>query len=247
MRIQLRNTLLLVLALTVGLAGASAIAGKRKLRPNPANDPVLVKKKIDPNRYDGAAGCVKKHPKGMRKLIRWMKRNTKKKTIYGTVRCDGGVHSTGRALDWMLDARKKRQKRKAMKVINTWVSKDKRGRNNALARRMGIQLIIYNCRWWQAGDRGWQRYSACSGGKKNADPTQGHIDHIHVELTKPASKLRTSFWKYGTSGKGGGGGGSGGGVSPNYKSATASGRSGIKVRPPLHPPEHEHMEAHLHE
>ena len=68
-------------------------------------------------------------------------------------------------------------------------------------------------------------YSACRGGKRNADPTQGHIDHIHVELTRPASKLRTSFW--GTKPLGSGGGG---GVSP---------RRAAVAHPPLHPPEPE--------
>jgi hypothetical protein len=248
MRIRLRTSLLILLALALAAFAGTAIAGKRTLNPNPADDPALIKKKLDPNRYDGAAGCVRRHPKGMKKLIRWMKRHTKKNTIYGTVRCDGGVHSTGRALDWMLDARKKRQKRKAMRVINTWVAKDRRGRPNALARRMGIQLIIYNCRWWQAGDRKWQRYSACSGGKKNADPTQGHIDHIHIELTKPASKLRTTYWRYTPDGRGGNGGSSGG-VSPaNHRvSSAAAGHGGPRVRPPLHPPENELIEAHLHE
>lgn len=249
MRTRLRTSLLIILALALVAGAGSAIAGKRTLDPNPANDPVLIKKKLDPNRYDGASGCVKRNPKGMRKLIRWMKRHTKRKTIYGTIRCDGGVHSTGRALDWMLDARKKRQKRKAMRVINTWVAKDKRGRPNALARRMGIQLIIYNCRWWQAGDRGWQRYSACSGGKKNADPTQGHIDHIHIELTKPASKLRTTYWRFTPDGKGGSGGSSGGVGPATYRSTSSAsaGHGGARVHPPLHPPENERIEAQLHD
>lgn len=212
-----RLRILLPLALSLLMVAGTALAAKRTLDPNPANDPALLTKKLDPNRYDGAGGCVSRDPKGMKGLIRWMKRNTKKNTIYGTIRCDGGVHGTGRALDWMLDARRKSQKRRATTAINTWLAKDKRGRPNALARRMGIQLIIYNCRWWQAGDRGWSRYSACSGGKNKADPTQGHIDHIHVELTKPASKLRTSFWKTKLQGGGGAGGGGGGGVSPKAK------------------------------
>ncbi len=230
MRIPPAIKILLPLLAIVALGG-TAFAAKRTLSPNPADHPALISKKLDPNRYDGAEGCRKRHPKGMRKLIRWMKRNTKRSTVWGTIRCDGGVHSTGRALDWMLDARKKGQKRKAMRVINTWLAKDRKGRRNALARRMGIQLIIYNCRWWQAGDRGWQRYSACSGGRKGADPTQGHIDHIHVELTKPASRLRTSYWETGVDG----GSGNGGGISPARAAAHGS-SGGLKPRPPLHGP-----------
>lgn len=229
-----RTSLVLALLAALALVVTGAIA-KPLLRPNPADDSALVKKRLDPNRYDGADGRCKDF-RGMRKLIRWMKRNTKRNTIYGTLRCgDPGLHGSGRALDWMLDARKKRQKRKAMRVINTWMARDKRGRRNALARRMGVQLIIYNCRWWQAGDRGWSWYSACSGGRKNADPTQGHIDHIHIELTKRAARARTSFWQYGTSGgkkSGGGGKDGGGGIGPARR---ASGDA--HAHPPLHPPE----------
>lgn len=214
----------------LAIAG-TALAGKRTLDPNPANDPALIKKRIDPNRYDGAGGCRSSHPKGMRKLVRWMKRNTKKNAAWGTIRCDGGVHGTGRALDWMLDARKKRQRRKAMRVINTWRADDRKGRPNALARRMGVQLIIYNCRWWQAGDRRWHPYSACSAGRGNADPTQGHIDHIHIEMSRPAARLKTTFWKTAT-----GSGGSSGGVSPRRAGASSSGTDPLAPRPPLHGP-----------
>ncbi len=206
-------------ALALSTTGASA--AKRTLNPNPANDPALVKRKLDPNRYDGAGGCRKQPTKGMQRLRKWMKQNTKP-AFNNAIRCDGGVHGTGRALDWTLDARKKSEKRLAMRVINTWLAKDKRGRRNALARRMGVQLVIFNCKFWKAGDRKMRRYSACSGGRKNADPTQGHIDHVHVELTKPAAKLKTSFWQSELSGDdgdggtgdgtdGGGGGGDGGG------------------------------------
>ena len=87
-----RRKLLLVLA---GLAlGALAVGATAKpmLDPNPANAPGLISKKLDPSRYDGADRCVNREPRGMRKLIRWMKRNTKRNTVYGTIRCDGGVH-----------------------------------------------------------------------------------------------------------------------------------------------------------
>ncbi len=212
MRTRIGTVLLVVALATLVVGPATAGKKKRTLDPNPANDPALINEKLDPNRYDGADGCVRKVPQGTRKLKRWLKQNTKKRVYSGAIRCDGGVHGTGRALDFMLDARKKWEKRLAMKVINTWLARDANGRRNALARRMGVQLVIFNCRWWQAGDRGWSRYGACSGGRKNADPTQGHIDHIHVELTKPAAKLRTSFWR--TELDGGGHSHQTGGVSP---------------------------------
>ncbi len=224
----MRRRPLIALLLAAGLlaalldASASAKRPAHLLRPNPANARDLISKRMDPVRYDGGGRCVKRDPPGMKALIKWMKRNTRRNTVYGTIRCDGGLHATGRALDWMLDARRHHQKQLAMTVINTWMAADKRGRANALARRMGIQLIIYNCRFWQAGNRGWSRYSACSGGRQNADPTQGHIDHVHIELTKPAAHLRTSFWRsYGHGGSGHGSHGSGGGNSGGVGAAVA--------------------------
>lgn len=200
-------------AVALALGVASSTAAKRTLATNPANDPELVGRKLDPNRYDGAAGCRKRQTKGLDRLVAWMEETTMP-AFNNSIRCDGGVHGTGRALDWTLDARKKGEKRQAMRVINTWMAKDKRGRRNALARRMGVQLIIFNCKFWKAGDTKMSRYGACRGGRKNADPTQGHIDHIHIELTKPAAKLKTSFWLSdlsGGTGNGGTGGGGGGG------------------------------------
>ena len=201
------------IALTLGVSSSAA---KLTLGLNPANDPVLIDRKLDPVRYDGADGCRKQPTKGIRRLIKWMERTTRP-AFNNAIRCDGGVHGTGRALDWTLDARKKGEKREAMRVINTWMAKDDQGRRNAFAQRMGIQLIIFNCKFWQAGDTKMSRYSACSGGRENADPTQGHIDHIHIELTKPAAKLKTSFWRSdlagddGDGGTGTGNGGNGGG------------------------------------
>lgn len=214
--VRLRSGIVILLAALL-LPAALATAGKRKLDPNPANDPALIGQKMDPNRYDPARRCKSKVPKGTRKLKRWMKRNTKRGVGSGIIRCERlgsgmSVHSDGRALDWGLDARRKREKRVAMRVIRTWMADDARGRDNALARRMGVQMVIYNCRIWQAGDRRMSGYGACGGSRKGVNPTAAHIDHMHIELTKPASRLRTSFWQ--TELEGGGGGVDSGGVGP---------------------------------
>ena len=80
----------------------------------------------------------------------------------------------------------------------TW-GRDQNGNPSALARRMGVQGIIFDCKAWWAGQTELGRYSYCfneSGKKKkNLDPTQAHIDHIHLELNKPGAAKRTSFWR----------------------------------------------------
>lgn len=193
-------TLLAATLVAAVVVGADRVRAK-KLTVNPANHPELLHSKLDPVRYDRATRCVKREPRGAKKLARWMKRHSRKSAFIGIIRCEAlgsgmSVHSEGRAVDIALDARDKRDKRQAMRMIRTWLEPDEKGRHGALARRMGIQMIIYNCKWWQAGDRGWSRYGACSGGKRGANPTAAHIDHIHVELTRPAAKLKTSYWEF---------------------------------------------------
>lgn len=192
-----RNVVLFSLLVgCLALVGHS-FAAKRMLDHNPANEPELINKAIEGSPYDRARRCRDNPRKGTKKLIRFMKRYSKRTVPYGTIRCESlgsgmSVHSDGRALDWGLDARKKRQKRQAMAIIRTWIDRDNKGRRTALARRMGIQMIIYNCKYWMAGDGKKMRdYSTCS----RSNPTQSHIDHIHIELTRKAAKLRTTYWQ----------------------------------------------------
>ena len=86
-----------------------------------------------------------------------------------------------------------------MNLIHTLIERDKSGNTTALARRMGVQGIIFDCKTWWAGTTGLGRYSYCfkdNGEKKNnLDPTQAHIDHVHLELNWAGARERTSFWK----------------------------------------------------
>ena len=86
-----------------------------------------------------------------------------------------------------------------MNLIKTFIERDQNGNTTALARRMGVQGIIFDSKAWWAGQTELGRYSYCfneSGKKKkNLDPTQAHIDHIHLELNKPGAAKRTSFWR----------------------------------------------------
>jgi hypothetical protein len=52
----------------------------------------------------------------------------------------------GPALDWHLDAAKPADRREAARLIDLLLAADEAGNPHALARRMGIQEIIWNCR-----------------------------------------------------------------------------------------------------
>ena len=64
---------------------------------------------------------------------------------------------------------------------------------------MGVQGLIYDCKSWWSGQDGLGKYSYCYGrnGEKrdHIDPTQGHVDHVHIELNRPGARMRTSFWQ----------------------------------------------------
>lgn len=193
---------LAVALLASGLLAAAAVAG---IGPNPANDRRLIDRPLEDYRYDSASHCEKGTRPGTKAVIDWLGRHTDG-TFWGSYRCEKwskgsySVHSEGRAIDWAMDARNSAMKKEAMKLIRErLLAKDRRGNDNALARRMGVQGIIYDCRAWFGGDGGLGRYSYCfkDNGKriKNVDPTAAHIDHIHIELNDPGARKQTSFWR----------------------------------------------------
>jgi hypothetical protein len=183
----------LVLAATVALPASAGLA------PNPANDPRLVDEPIEDYRYDHAERCVKQAQPGARALVRWLERNVRGES-WGIVRCeklspnDYSVHAEGRAIDWHLDAGHPQEKRAAMRLIDALLAPDHNGNPHALARRMGVQGIIFDCRSWWSGMDGLGEYSYCEG-HGDVDPAQAHKDHIHLELNWPGARKETSFWR----------------------------------------------------
>ncbi len=199
---------LIAAALCLGLLGASALADG--LRPNPANHRSLVGKPIEESRYDSASHCRKDPTAGARALVRWLDRTVRGQS-WGINRCErlrGGeleragnfsVHSEGRAVDWRLDAGVAKERRSAMRLIRTLIATDSDGNPSALARRMGVQGLIYDCRDWWAGMTKLSRYDYCYRGdgklRDGLDRTQAHRDHVHIELNWPGARKRTSFWR----------------------------------------------------
>lgn len=102
----------------------------------------------------------------------------------GTYRpCQGDTseHYESRALDWMLNVKNPTQKAIA-NSLTAWLSAG----NGAMARRFGINYIIWNRRIWgvYAPSRGWAAY-------KGAVP---HTDHVHISFSWDGAMKRTSWW-----------------------------------------------------
>ncbi|CAN5458957.1 hypothetical protein BH20ACT15_BH20ACT15_09740 [soil metagenome] len=89
--------------------------------------------------------------------------------------------------------RNKRERRAAYFMIDCFLAPDANGNPNALARRMGVQELIYDCKSWFSGSEALGPYSGCGGGKVGR--TAAHRDHIHIGLNRRGARAKTSFWK----------------------------------------------------
>lgn len=191
-----RRFTLLAFVLLALVVPASASAAS-----NPAD--ALASTAVDPYRYDRAVDCRSKVPAGTLALKSWLQRNAGG-AFWGIERCErwgkgsASLHAEGRAIDWHLNVHRRADKKEASRLIRLFLATDTAGNRHALARRMGIQELIWNCRSWWSGNDGMRPYSPCydsEGKPKRIDDTTAHRDHIHIGLNWPGARMQTSFWK----------------------------------------------------
>ncbi len=105
---------------------------------------------------------------------------------YGVLRRCDQEHGEGRALDWMLNAKKASDLAMGNAITRWLAAPDAQGRQGAMARRLGINYIIWNRQQWKAWapERGWTAYTGSSP----------HTDHIHISFTWDGAVKRTSWW-----------------------------------------------------
>ena len=190
----------MLLALLLALP-VTAATGFEAVRGNPADR--LTRLPIDDEVYDHATRCRRSPMAGTRALESWLARNADGQS-WGINRCEKlsednySLHAEGRALDWHLDAANRAQRREADRIIALLLAPDRAGNPRALARRMGIQEIIWNCRSWFAGSDRLRPYSLCydedGRRRRNVNRTLAHRDHIHFGLSRRGARMLTSFW-----------------------------------------------------
>jgi hypothetical protein len=169
---------------------------------NPADR--LAAQPIEGYRYDHAKRCTRGPRSGTVALQRWLAAHARGQS-WGIMRCERlgrgnySLHADGRALDWHLDARNAADRRAGRRLIRLLLAPDRAANPHALARRMGIQEIIWDCRSWWSGAERPVRYSPCYSrrGKprRRVDATTAHRDHIHFGLNRMGAARLTSFWR----------------------------------------------------
>jgi hypothetical protein len=103
-------------------------------------------------------------------------------------------HYDGRAIDWMVDVRNKRQHAAAKAAIGWLLATDAAGNRFAMARRLGVMYLIYDNRMWGAWDGRWEEYNNCSHLPARTYDNYCHRTHMHISLTWDGALARTSFW-----------------------------------------------------
>jgi hypothetical protein len=186
------------LAAAFALAIPAVAAALPSLKANPAN--TLLSRGLDPIQYDSATRCNGgKIWSGTKAMVAWLEHNAAG-VNWGEYRCEmwgkreASIHSAGRAIDWHPATM-----RDGHALVQLLLAPDRQGNPAALARRMGVQGIIFNCQaWFGSGDGQLGDYSYCYGkdGKRktNLDPTQAHMNHVHIELNMLGARKKTTFW-----------------------------------------------------
>jgi hypothetical protein len=171
------------------------------MKGNPANQ--LASLPPDEIEYDRARRCDPKTKPGVVRFTRWLQRNARG-VFWGSYRCEkwgkreASLHAENRAIDWHLDASDAGDKRAARALIRLLLAPDKVGTPHALARRMGVEEIIWDCSYWAAGMEQFVKYSPCFNKhgepRKRVNKTIAHRDHIHFGMSKRGAAARTTFW-----------------------------------------------------
>jgi hypothetical protein len=186
------------LAAVLALAIPTVATALPSVTANPANK--LLSRGIDPIQYDPATHCNGGHiPVGTKAMLAWLERNANG-VNWGEYRCEiwgkhsASLHSAGRAIDWHPTTMKD-----GYALVKLLLAPDKAGNVAALARRMGVQGLIFNCKaWFGSWDGQMGDYSYCydkKGRRKhNLDPTQAHMNHVHIELNLRGAAEKTTFW-----------------------------------------------------
>jgi hypothetical protein len=106
--------------------------------------------------------------------------------------CDGepGGHDAGLAIDWGLYGSKTRH---GDELVEWLTATDQFRNRHAMARRLGISMLIWENRIWTSGNPKWRRHrSSCAGGR--GGDAYCHRDHVHIEFGRPGSCRQTSWW-----------------------------------------------------
>ena len=150
--------------------------------------------------YQPQTKCRKTALPGTRALAAWINKKFDGGSATASVRaCSSGgtsEHKDGRAIDWSMDATKKKERREVAQFLGTLLAEDEDENDHALARRMGVMYVIWNDRMYASYDEFARRDYRSSSCKKlkSCPATLRHRDHVHISLSRRGGRGETSWY-----------------------------------------------------
>lgn len=127
--------------------------------------------------------CDPNNKPGMVAFANLVSAHYSRPTWYGSRSCkhgDNSQHYEGRAMDWPMNAYNTQDKAIGDAVAQ-WITAN----NGEIARRFGVQSVIWNRKSWYLYKPGsWQPYNGASP----------HTDHLHISFSWDGAMGRTSWW-----------------------------------------------------
>lgn len=204
-----RSPILAVLVIAAFAAIVAPAPGSETIRP--AKNPALLNPKGQPHggspvpdelSWDAPESCDSERFRGrggtrrLRAFVEhWWPRV--ESWGYGSDPCRESLHDEGRAVDQHLNVKSAKDRRVARQLKRFFLRKDAEGEPWAMARRFGLQELIWNCHIWVSAlaDQGWHRYSRCD--EPGATYTDKHKNHVHIGQTwLGALKQTTAYTGY---------------------------------------------------
>jgi hypothetical protein len=148
--------------------------------------------------YQPQTKCSPQAKPGTKALARWLvKRGGSAGPISRPCKSGGtSEHKEGRAFDWMVDVRHKKERRLAPDFLDYVFATDSHGHEDAKARRMGIMYIIWNDHIYSPWDRFEKQPYLAPGCKsrKKCSATLRHKNNLHISLSRKGGRGDTSWY-----------------------------------------------------
>lgn len=105
-------------------------------------------------------------------------------------------HEEGRSVDWARSIDVPAQKAQAEEFLTWLLATDSHGNKHAMARRMGVQYVMWNGQMWGswAPTKGWQPQSSGNCSASTSNDTVCHRDHVHISLGWEGARAETTFY-----------------------------------------------------
>jgi hypothetical protein len=200
------------------VATVAAVAGGSPATAQPAGEWKTIKPAIYPTQlnpkttipagstapdsygFKFAEGCSTGPQPGTVKLRAYVEHWWPRGDDWGIYNCrttSGGnwsEHAEGRAYDHGLNYDNADDRAAAQSLITAFTKKDANGFDDALARRFGVEQLIWNCRIWTSDNPVWRSYDKSGNDCAGWTKTDAHRDHVHIGQNWRGANQNTSAY-----------------------------------------------------